>query len=420
MDQLSKLGFRVGESSLINMTKSEFDPTSVDYSKVVRKGSGFSPREALEDQLAKGGVGMPTTTVLSVPVDQISAMRTAIPNTHVKKDYLKDNNGEQFHDDNDKVIEGIQNEEEEIRLSFSSSDLWSKAFLETDSTAHYLDKSFPKPMPAKPSMVAKKTPKPPEEIKQEAAQKKELMGDTKKAEPALPEGVKKKDFNKIAGLHENSPGVLEKKKVCKSELDDAFGWMETIAKSDYVELEEKSPEQKKEAVRKEEKKEVKPKDNFVKSVGPGGIVFDFGAKTGNWVADNATDLLNQCSDRQQANISVAQRNNFSKSIEDYVKMGDRAYMMKQGEADSSNLFDPHGRLDKGMDQQVVEAYKNGEFEDMKPINQNFSKSQVRVAGEIVGAMSETDAAVVEMMKGMMDAQNEGGAVTLKQSIVAGE
>lgn len=424
MDQLSKLGFKVGTGSLIETFKSDFDAEK-PHGDVVRKGSGFSPREVLQEQLSKGGIGMPVTTILSVPVDVISAERTKLPNVKSKPEYLKDTHGESHHTDNDKEVQDHQEEEEEIRLSLSPSDLWSKAFIDTDSTAQYLDKSFKHaPRPKKDAS----------EKKLEHQQKKEAGLLTKKAEE-VPAGVDKKEFKKIANLHENSPAVAEKKKsaVYKSDLEDAFDWIEKgfdynkDGKLDAHEKDHKEEtktfekfEQKLDAVKKEAPKK---KPNFVKSAGPGGIVFDFGNMTGNPLADNATALLNANSDHIQAGIAGTQAKQIEKSLEDYVNMGENAFMANVnngGNTNSNNLLDPHGRMNKGMDQQVKEAYERGEFNE-GPVKNNtpYSVTKASLGGEVISATSETDAALIEMMKGQIEMENDPSVVSMKQSVTAG-
>lgn len=431
MNQLTKLGINIGEGSLIDMQKSDFDANSVDYSQIVRKGNGNSPREVLEEQLNKGTIGIPTTQILSVPVDAISQERTKMPNEKKKEEYLKDTHGESFHSDDDKEVADEHETVEEIKLSLGVQDLWSQAFLGTGHSAQYLDKSFKAP-PLKPSMVAKKPEKSKEEKKIEHQQKKEaglLKGEE------LPDGVSKREFNKIKNLHENAKGVVEQKRLKKSELDEAFEWLEKGGdKFDFdnngkLDAHEKAHKDEKKTfdkfnkdvkeLKNEEKEEHKTKkacgNKVVKSYGPGGIIFDFGFSTGNAVADQATALLNQNADHTQAQIVRDQVNNYEKSLEQFVQKGEQVYM-QQG---SSNMFDPHGRLDKSMDEQVKEAFEKGEFNENGPaINNQYSKTEAKLGKDVIKATSETDAALIEMMKGQLDLENEGG-VELIQKITAG-
>lgn len=208
----------------------------------------------------------------------------------------------------------------------------------------------------------------------------------------LPDGVSKKQFDKIANLHENSPEILEKKKAAKSVKKKSVGKSELDELVDLV----KSQPQEKQVVKSEEflrRNSVKPTKQFIKSQGLGGIQFDFGPRTGNPFADNATDLLNQFSDPIQASIAKSQRDQWEGALNSFVAQGERAY---SGEARGGNFADPHGALNKGFDQQVKEAHEAGQLEDAP--HPQFSKSEITVGGEKVQATSETDAALIEMMK----------------------
>ncbi len=436
MDQLTKLGIKIGEGSLIDMQKSEFDANSVDYSQVVRKGNGSSPRDVLEEQINKGTIGLPITQVLTVPVDPISQERTKLPNEKKKEEYLKDTHGESFHSDDDAEVKEEHETTEEIRLSMGIGDLWNEAFLANDPSAQYLDKSFKAP-PLKPSMVAKKPEKSKEEKKLEHQQKKEagllkskdsVEEMAKQAATIKKEKMGKKKADLMANIHENS------KEVVKSELDEAFAWLEKSDKFDFdkngkLDAHEKAHKDEKKTfdkfnqdvkeLKEEEKEEHKTKkacgNKVVKSYGPGGIIFDFGFSTGNAVADQATALLNQNADHTQASIVKDQRSGFEKSLESFVEKGEQAFMQAPNE---SNLFDPHNRLGKSMDEQVKEAFAKGEFDDKSPIVNQYNKTETKVGNQVIKATSETDAALIEMMKGQLDLENEGG-VELVQKITAG-
>ena len=60
----------------------------------------------------------------------------------------------------------------------------------------------------------------------------------------------------------------------------------------------------------------KSMNSFIKAMGPGGMVFDFGNRTGNPIADRATDLLNQFSDPIQANNAQYNATSYQKAITD--------------------------------------------------------------------------------------------------------
>jgi hypothetical protein len=178
----------------------------------------------------------------------------------------------------------------------------------------------------------------------------------------MPEGVSKKEFKKMANLHENSEGVAEKKKA--------------------------SP--------------------FIKSQGPGGIVFDFGFKTGNALADHATALLNQNADPVQSANANYTANSYNKALESYVNKGEQAYMQEAT---------PYGNVDEAwskqlntpMDVQVKEAFEKGQLVDdnSRPaVINNFNKTEMTLGGQIIKATSETDAALIEMMRSSL-VQDDG-------------
>lgn len=212
--------------------------------------------------------------------------------------------------------------------------------------------------------VPKHAPKPEkskEEKKIERQLLKEQMG---KAE--MPEGVSKKEFKKMANLHENSDGVAERRKA--------------------------SP--------------------FIKSQGPGGIVFDFGFKTGNALADHATALLNQNADPVQSANANYTANSYNKALESYVTKGEQAYMQ---------TATPYGNVDEAwskqlntpMDTQVKEAFEKGQFSDDNStpavINQ-FNKTEMNLGGQVIKATSETDAALIEMMRSSLIQDDGSGMI----------
>jgi hypothetical protein len=382
MDIFKQMGITVGMPSLISEeTQKSLSDKEVMEGQLVRKGYGSNPRDVLEAQLSKGGVSV---------------------------EGLKDTSGESFHSDNDKEVQKIQEETEEIECekSFSDSDLILKALGDLceepscDGTykpkpkratrkgdlkievSHEdddemdkanCDKAFPVP-PKKPSFQLKKEPKDAEQKKEEkeAADIDKAGSCVKKGE--MPEGVSKKEFEKVASLHENSPKVAEQGKG----------------------------------------QPLKKKQNpFIKSQGPGGVYFDFGHITGNPLADNATALLNQTSDPAQAHIANYQRNQMDKAMQSYVEKGEAAYMTEQGEGQQD--LNATSQFSKPMDQQVKESFEKGEFggnNTPAPITKHSTTEMTLPNGEVIKGMSETDAAVIEMMKGMMGSQDESGTVVV--------
>lgn len=140
--------------------------------------------------------------------------------------------------------------------------------------------------------------------------------------------------------------------------------------------------------------------------GEGGIIFNFGNSTGNPIADNATRMLNLHSDPVQAQIAVYQRESFAKALTAFVATGDDP----AAQAPSNGMHSEWGQqFSKSLDQQVVEGIKSGQIpvEGHLPgaapgqqIAGEFNKSRMVVNGEEVVGQSETDAAVIEMMKSM--------------------
>lgn len=174
--------------------------------------------------------------------------------------------------------------------------------------------------------------------------------------------------------------------------------------------------------------EAKKSFGFIKSAGQGGIVFDFGPLTGNPVADRATALLNEFADPIQTNNANYQRESYNEAIVEYTKKGEAGFggtktmfgNIEKGWAD---------QLNKPMDQQVKEAFDAGQLNDTGfQANSKFAGTQANVGGTMVKAMSETDAAVLEMFKAEQEqlSQRDGGGFVADAStggkikITAGE
>lgn len=143
--------------------------------------------------------------------------------------------------------------------------------------------------------------------------------------------------------------------------------------------------------------QLNAKKSFIKSAGVGGIVFDFGPLTGNPIADNATALLNQHADPVQASNVAYQRDSYNQALMEYTKKGEAYHGEKT----------PFGNVEKGwadqlnkpMDQQVKEAFEAGALDKGGPaIKNQYNETQMSLNGEVIKATSETDAAVIEMMK----------------------
>lgn len=184
----------------------------------------------------------------------------------------------------------------------------------------------------------------------------------------------KREAKKMAKLHENAPAVAEKSLI--DELVD-------LVKSDN--FAKKVPAQRAPAPARKSMK------GFVKAAGAGGVIMDFGHRTGNPHADRFTALLQQNSDRIQSEIAVDQANSYEKALKEYVTSGDKAYMAKH------NGPGPGVDLDTPMDKQVANEFAKGQLQ-VSQARKSFGEQTIAVGGETVQATSETDAALIEMMK----------------------
>jgi hypothetical protein len=155
----------------------------------------------------------------------------------------------------------------------------------------------------------------------------------------------------------------------------------------------------------ETQKSRAPHVPFLKSAGPGGFVFDFGRTTGNPLADNATILLNQNADPTQKQIAEDQERASIHAMTGFVTKGEAAFSGNNSGAGVNDAW--AAQMNKPMDQQVQEAFDAGAFAKggnpaansaNNSAMKKFSKSVGMVNGEQVVAMSETDAAVLEMYK----------------------
>lgn len=155
--------------------------------------------------------------------------------------------------------------------------------------------------------------------------------------------------------------------------------------------------------------------SFVKSAGPGGFVFDFGQRTGNPIADNFSDALNAFADPTQEAILRMQRSDFEKALGGYIATG-----VAPADQGASAQQEWNKSLSKSFDQQTVEAIKSGAIpvepgvpgESSAPvrgplIKGQFNRSTMVLGGEQLVAQSETDAAVIEMMKSIQDTADDG-------------
>jgi hypothetical protein len=207
----------------------------------------------------------------------------------------------------------------------------------------------------------------------------------KKKEDDIVKIVKKKAPKNLATLHENS------EEMRRSDLDEVYDLVKCSAsKGKLVKEAKKEPSM---------KTSVRPPMRVGKSMsmlaGPGGVVFDFGDKTGNPCADNATALLRSCCDRTQQQIAEYQEKEYRKALTECIVKGEDRY------AKEHNVH---------MDAPPAPVQN---VPIQKP---SFMKSEMRVGGSNVQAMSETDAALIEMMKSQgFDSQNDGTIIDVTTS-----
>ena len=148
---------------------------------------------------------------------------------------------------------------------------------------------------------------------------------------------------------------------------------------------------------------------LVKS-GPGGTIFNFGARTGHSIVDNYNMHLQHNADHEQASIAKGQAQDFQKALNEYVDKGEYQFNAERMEEQGGGSPGVHGgwgaQLSGSTDQQVVQAFKKGilncnEGQTHAAGNGNlpqFGKSTIKMGGEEIVATSETDAALIEMMK----------------------
>lgn len=331
---------------------------------------------------------------------------------------LKNTHGEEFHTDNDKMAEEFVSSATEITLetqkSLSQEDLVLKA-----------------------------------------------LGGLSKSDSLITMVPDSNDVEAIMNVHENSEGVREKKDpradIYRSELDMLC---DVIKGQEEMDEPTKTPAQEmNEAVKKDIEKDKNAKPKFVKSYGKGGLIMDFGHRTGIPQADRMTDMLNQFADPREEETLARFKDEAFRNLQSYVEKGEAKFMQDNndnGACDGSQHQGWNDMLNKPMDQQVVEAFQKGElgkgeenpaYRNREIPNQNdgfiadlraqapknttgMQKSEIAdvkasVGGEIISAQSETDAAVLEMYKGMMDQQNAGDtggfvASAQAQGVVAGD
>jgi hypothetical protein len=245
---------------------------------------------------------------------------------------------------------------------------------------------------AKPSKVAPRQEKDPAQKKMEQKVRRDLGFKKSDAENALDSLINfggdpfEGQEEMLANIHENSDGVVER--IVQKAAPQTAADRSKIAAIGNVK-----------------------KKSFVKAEGIGGMVFDFGHLTGNAIADNATAILNAHSDPVQVGNAGYQAKSHSDALVNYAMKG-------EAHTRETSMF---GNIDKGwsnqlnkpMDQQVKEMYENEQVMNdpaTPAVRNQFNETTLKVGGDVIKATSETDAAVLEMMRSQMEATSEDGFV----------
>lgn len=154
------------------------------------------------------------------------------------------------------------------------------------------------------------------------------------------------------------------------------------------------------------KRNVSTSKQLVKS-GPGGTIFNFGSFTGNPMVDNYNRHLQHHADHEQLAIAKGQAEDFEKAINTYVEKGEHGFNAVEPQQSAGVNSEWSKQLYGNTDQQVVEAFKKGILNanegQQYPANNGqglpqITKSKITMGGQEIVATSETDAALIEMMK----------------------
>lgn len=177
----------------------------------------------------------------------------------------------------------------------------------------------------------------------------------------------KKNSEAVEAAHKLSfaYGTKERLEANKSELDNILD----LLKAGPVQVE---------VIGGEETPAPRQRTGLIKAMGPGGIVFDFGAITGNPIADRLMLAMNENGEHTQMSILKYQKDTADQALIEYVEKGEAEFMAKNGihaeEADPAKM----------------EAVMKAKAE----VNQ----TTIRIGREEIVAQSETDAAIVEMAR----------------------
>jgi len=149
---------------------------------------------------------------------------------------------------------------------------------------------------------------------------------------------------------------------------------------------------------------------FVKAAGPGGVIFDFSQARGNPLADRFAALLNYHSDPQQVQIAKDQHAAYQKALGNFVDLGESRFNQSSGQGSFEGVHKAwNQQLSGSTDATIKKLYEEGKLvvDDPTSIEKGgagmpqFGDAKINIGNETVHATSETDQAVMEMMKGGM-------------------
>lgn len=408
-NSLKSLGITVGEPSLIKSV-TEHAVAAHDAHQPGRVGIGQNPREVIEKSLGLFHFSEPKQ--YAKDLDKAG------------EEELKDTHGEQFHSDAEKPdgkIEEVDHTHaqddiefpmhrfmnrvrpdagarQDAKKSLSRDQLVLKALTDLDRP---LAKSEARPAKNEVYEMSVKAKAPKKEPLAKSNPMDDMFSSLRKGlkKPTLIKSdliVMSEDSNDpemIKNVHENSDCMVTKKKSDPVPTPPPSGGPNlnpagvASIKNAFKSTETKKPG-------------AVARQGFLKAMGPGGMVFDFGNLTGNAIADRTTALLNEGGDVVQAQTAKYQADSYNQALMDYAVKGDAAF------SQTSSMF---GNIDKGwkdqlnkpMDQQVTELYKaeaDAKDPSVPAVRNEFNKTEMNVGGEMIKATSETDAAVLEMLK----------------------
>ncbi len=189
------------------------------------------------------------------------------------------------------------------------------------------------------------------------------------------------------GLHENSRGVMKKK---KSELDDVYDLVKDF-KGAGDRIAAKSGT---------ETPHIKS-NSFIRAAGPGGVQFDFGDVTGNPIADTYNSILAKNIEPIQAGIAEQQRIEYGKAMKNYIKKGEDVHTKEYSQGEET-------RSSEVAQDQVPNNYR-----------EQFHETTVNIGGEVVKAQSETDMYVLKQHEDMFKSAGNGDGPIIDVTGAAG-